>query len=307
MIEVKNLTKKFGQIEAVSNISFEIEKGEIVAFLGPNGAGKTTTMKILTCFMRPTNGEVKISGYDIYDNPMEIKRKIGYLPENNPLYLNMRAIDYLKFVGKLKDLKGKELDDAIKRVSIQCGIEHVLKRTIGNLSKGYRQRVGLAQAIINDPPILILDEPTSGLDPNQRIEIRELIKELGKEKTVILSTHILPEAETTCNRILIIHKGKIVADGTKEELTKSDENKKVYVTIKEKENQFVNILSEIEEIKKWEKVSSVENLITFELETNEDLKVKEKIYLKCVENNIIIVELKTVAITLEELFKKLTQ
>ncbi len=307
MIDVKNLTKRFGQIEAVSNISFFIEKGEIVAFLGPNGAGKTTTMKILTCFMRPTEGDVKINGYDIYDNPMEVKKSIGYLPENNPLYLNMKVIDYLGFIGKLKDLSGKELKKAIEKVSEQCGISHVLNRKIENLSKGYRQRVGLAQTIINDPPILILDEPTSGLDPNQRIEIRELIKKLGEEKTVILSTHILPEAESTCNRILIIHKGKIVADGTKEQLTGKDDLKKVFATFKGNEEKFIEILKTIEEVKNFKKAGEFNSLKTYEIDTYEDLKVKEKIFINCSENNIILLELKTEEITLEQLFKKLTQ
>ncbi len=308
MIEVKNLTKKFGNIEAVSNISFSIKKGEVVAFLGPNGAGKTTTMKILTCFMRPTFGEVKIADFDIYDNPIEVKKNIGYLPENNPLYLNMKVKDYLKFVGKLKDVSSNKLKEAIDKVAQQCGITHVLNRTIGNLSKGYRQRVGLAQAIINDPPILILDEPTSGLDPNQRIEIRDLIKELGKEKTVILSTHILPEAESTCNRILIIHKGKIVADGTKEELTKKDDNKKVFVSIKGDENKFIEILKQIDEVEAFSKLKKLDNnIITFEIITNNDLKTKEKIFISCSENGLIILDLITEQVTLEQIFKRLTQ
>ncbi len=307
MIEVKNLTKRFGKIEAVSDISFSIEKGEIVAFLGPNGAGKTTTMKILTCFMRPTEGDVKVGNYDIYDNPMDVKRSIGYLPENNPLYLNMRVIDYLNFVGSLKDVKGKNLKNAIEIVSEQCGITDVLYRRIGNLSKGYRQRVGLAQAIINDPPILILDEPTSGLDPNQRIEIRDLIKKLGKEKTVILSTHILSEAESTCNRILIINKGKIVADGKKEELAKKGDEVKIIIQIKGDRDKFTEILSSMEEVSSFNKLAEIGELVTFEVLTKKDIEFKEKIFHKCVENNFIIYELKTIEASLEELFKNLTQ
>ena len=306
MIEVKNLTKRFGSIEAVSDISFSIEKGEIVAFLGPNGAGKTTTMKILTCFMRPTNGEIKVGDFDIYDDTMNVKRAIGYLPENNPLYLNMRVIDYLKFVGNLKDVKGSDLDKALEKVVTQCGLKNVMYRKIQNLSKGYRQRVGLAQAIINDPPILILDEPTSGLDPNQRIEIRELIKKLGKEKTVILSTHILPEAESTCNRILIIHRGKIVADGKKEQLAKS-EKVKIIVQIKGEKDKIEEILKEIEEISLFTLKTTVENIFTYEIECVDDLNVKEKIFFKCAENSLIIYEMKTIEATLEELFKNLTQ
>ncbi len=307
MIEVKNLVKKFGPIEAVSNISFSIEKGEIVAFLGPNGAGKTTTMKILTCFMRPTEGDVKVGDFDIYDNPMDVKRSIGYLPENNPLYLNMRVIDYLKFVGSLKDVKGNKLKSAIEKVSEQCGIKDVLFRKIANLSKGYRQRVGLAQAIINDPPILILDEPTSGLDPNQRIEIRELIKKLGKEKTVILSTHILPEAESTCNRILIIHKGKIVADGKKEELAKHGEEVKIIIQIKGSEEKVEEIFNQIPEITSFNKLAEFPETVTYEISTKDEISTKENIFFKCVENNLIIYELKTIETTLEDLFKNLTQ
>ena len=307
MIEVKNLTKKFGEIEAVSDISFSIEKGEVVAFLGPNGAGKTTTMKILTCFMRPTEGEVKVADFDIYDNPMDVKRAIGYLPENNPLYLNMRVIDYLKFVGSLKDLKGENLKRSIDKVSDQCGITNVLYRKIGNLSKGYRQRVGLAQAIINDPPILILDEPTSGLDPNQRIEIRELIKKLGEEKTVILSTHILPEAESTCNRILIIHKGKIVADGTKEELAKKDDKIRIIVEIKGNTEKIEEVIKNIEEIVSFKLLSQTEATATYEISTENEIKVKEKLFNLCAENGLIIYELKTLETTLEDLFKNLTQ
>ena len=307
MIEVKNLTKKFGSIIAVSDISFSIQKGEIVAFLGPNGAGKTTTMKILTCFMRPTDGEVKIGDYDIYDNPMDVKRSIGYLPENNPLYLNMRVIDYLNFVGRLKDIKGRKLQSAIEMVTEQCGIKEVLFRKIANLSKGYRQRVGLAQAIINNPPILILDEPTSGLDPNQRIEIRELIKKLGEQKTVILSTHILPEAESTCNRILIIHKGKIVADGKKEELAKKGDEIKIIIQIKGKKEKIDAVLGEIEEILNYRSIIELPDAVTYEINTREEIITKEKIFHKCIENNLIIYELKTIEVTLEDLFKNLTQ
>ncbi len=250
---------------------------------------------------------MKVVNYDIYDNPMDVKRSIGYLPENNPLYLNMRVIDYLNFVGCLKDVKGKNLKNAIEIVSEQCAITDVLYRRIGNLSKGYRQRVGLAQAIINDPPILILDEPTSGLDPNQRIEIRDLIKKLGKEKTVILSTHILSEAESTCNRILIINKGKIVADGKKEELAKKGDEVKIIIQIKGDKDKFTEILSSMEEVSSFNKLAEIGELVTFEILTKKDIEFKEKIFQKCVENNFIIYELKTIEASLEELFKNLTQ
>ena len=219
-IIVENLTKQYGPQKAVDDISFKVDTGEILGFLGPNGAGKTTTMKIITCFMAPTNGDVKVNDVSIHSNQEEIKRKIGYLPENNPLYYDMPVLEYLDFVGELQGIEKNKIQNRIAEMVHVCGLNDEKHKKIGELSKGYRQRVGLAQAMIHDPEILILDEPTTGLDPNQIIEIRKLIRHIGKEKTVILSTHILPEVEATCDRILIINKGKIVADGTSETLRK---------------------------------------------------------------------------------------
>jgi ABC-2 type transport system ATP-binding protein len=308
MIEVKNLSKYYGSITAINDISFNISQGDIIGFLGPNGAGKTTTMKILTCFMRPTKGSVKIGGYDIYDAPIEVKKLIGYLPESNPLYYDMKVINYLKYIGKLKELSDKDLNKQIDSVIDKCGLEEVFNRKIGNLSKGYKQRVGLAQAIISDPPILILDEPTSGLDPNQIIEIRELIKDLGKEKTVILSTHILPEVETTCNRIIIINNGRLVADGTKEELSRAKEDVYNFIlSVKYSDEEKVkNVLDKIEEIKHIKLMNKVKNILTFEIETGQIKDINEKIFFKCVENNFIIYEFKKVEYSLEDIFKNLT-
>ena len=215
-ISVKNLTKKFGEQMAVDDISFEVKTGEILGFLGPNGAGKTTTMKIITCYMPPTAGIVEIDGFDIFHHSMEVRKKIGYLPEMNPLYHDMNVLDYLEYSAQLHGLRGPAAHQRIREMVHVCGLESVRHKDIGEMSKGFRQRVGLAQAMIHEPDVLILDEPTSGLDPNQIVEIRNLIKHLGRAKTVILSTHILTEVQATCDRVLIINDGRIVADGSPE-------------------------------------------------------------------------------------------
>lgn len=212
MISVQDLTKVYGEQRAIDHINFEIGAGEIVGFLGPNGAGKTTTMKILTCFMAPTSGNVTVDEFNIFDHGLDIRRKIGYLPEHNPLYLDMYVHEYLRFVGKLYGLKKQDLEDRVQDVVIRTGLHVEQHKKIGMLSKGYRQRVGLCQAMIHDPDILILDEPTTGLDPNQIVEIRSLIKEIGREKTIIFSSHILAEVEAIADRVIIINKGQIVAD-----------------------------------------------------------------------------------------------
>jgi ABC-2 type transport system ATP-binding protein len=213
MITVKDLTKTYGIQNAIDGISFQIGAGEIVGFLGPNGAGKTTTMKIITCFMPPTSGTVEVDGLNIHEHSLEIRKRIGYLPEHNPLYLDMYVHEYLRFVGRLYHLKSASLGKRIAEIIDMTGLGREQHKKIGMLSKGYRQRVGLSQALIHDPDILILDEPTTGLDPNQIVEIRSLIKEIGKSKTVIFSTHILPEVEAIANRAIIVNKGKMVADG----------------------------------------------------------------------------------------------
>ncbi len=214
MIEVRNLTKDYGANRAIADVTFTVPTGQILGFLGPNGAGKTTTMKIITGFMPPTEGQVLVDNMDAIDHSLEVRRKIGYLPENTPLYTDMDIIGYLTFVQRLRGLPKSEHAVRTKRMIELCGLGEMLKKDIGELSKGYRQRVGVAQAMIHDPEILILDEPTVGLDPNQIVEIRDLIKELGRAKTLILCTHILPEVDATCDRVLIINRGKIVADGS---------------------------------------------------------------------------------------------
>lgn len=211
MIKVKDLSKRYARNLAVDRISFEVQKGEIVGFLGPNGAGKTTTMRILTCFLPPTSGEATVAGFDVLEQPLEVKKRIGYLPETPPLYPEMDTTEYLQFVGQLKGLRGSELSKRVQYASERCAIADVGKKLIGKLSKGYRQRVGLAQAIIHNPEVLILDEPTAGLDPKQINETRDLIKGLAGDHTIILSTHILPEVEQTCEQVIIINKGTLVA------------------------------------------------------------------------------------------------
>src|SRR5712692_5669219 len=219
MIKVEGLTKRYARTIAVDDISFEVEKGQIVGFLGPNGAGKTTTMRVLTCFLPPTAGTAQVAGFDVLEQPLEVKKRIGYLPETPPLYPDMEVSEYLTFVGKLKGLASLDVPKRVKDVCERCAITDVSAKLIGKLSKGYRQRVGLAQAILHNPDVLILDEPTSGLDPKQIIETRELIKGLGGEHTIVLSTHILPEVSMTCGRVVIINKGRVVAEDTPESLT----------------------------------------------------------------------------------------
>lgn len=219
MIEVVNVVKRYHQLVAVSDISFKVEKNEVLGFLGPNGAGKSTTMRMLTGFMPATSGKIAVAGFDVFEQPLEVKRRVGYLPEVPPLYEDMDAVNYLLFVGRLKSLTGKKLRQEVDRVIETCGVKEVRTRRIGNLSKGFRQRIGLAQALLNDPDVLILDEPTIGLDPNQIVEIRSLIKRLSENHTVILSTHILPEVVQICKRVVIIHRGRIVANDTLDHLT----------------------------------------------------------------------------------------
>src|SRR5216110_2215145 len=216
MIKVEGLTKRYARTLAVDDISFEVEKGQIVGFLGPNGAGKTTTMRVLTCFLPPTSGTANVAGYDVIEQPMEVKKRIGYLPETPPVYPEMEVSEYLNFVGRLKGIPSVDIGRRVDEVMGRCAVGDVRNKLIGKLSKGYRQRVGLAQAIIHNPDVLILDEPTSGLDPKQIIEIRQLLRSLAGNHTIILSTHILSEVESTCERVLIITKGKLVATDTVE-------------------------------------------------------------------------------------------
>lgn len=229
MIEVRNLTKRYGDLVAINDISFTAAKGEILGFLGPNGAGKTTTMRVITGYMPASTGTVKVAGFDIFNDSYEVRKRIGYLPENPPLYLEMTVSSYLRFAGKIRGIPRAELDDAIDRVLLKCGLTDVHGRVVGHLSKGFRQRVGLAQALIHDPAVLVLDEPTIGLDPRQIIGIRQLIRDLSGDRTVILSTHILPEVAQLCQKVVIINRGRIAVEGNQAELTRNAPLEQVFL------------------------------------------------------------------------------
>ena len=279
MIKVKNLKKYFGSVKAVDDISFEIKKGEIVGFLGPNGAGKTTTMKILTCYMLATEGKAEISGMEVKDSSVEIRKKIGYLPENTPLYDELNVLEYLQYLAEMHDIPKSKRNERLKEVLESCGLKEKVREEIGNLSKGYRQRVGLAQALIHDPAILILDEPTTGLDPNQVVEIRNLIKKIGQKKTIILCSHILPEVEATCNRVIIIHQGKIVGEGSPEELSRAASSKaKIYLEVEGNANGAITRLKTLEGISRINKLSSKEKGVgRLVVETETDLDLRKKL------------------------------
>lgn len=306
-IRVTNLTKKYGTQRAVDNISFEVKTGEILGFLGPNGAGKTTTMKILTCYMAPSDGTVMIGNYSIHENADEIKRNIGYLPENNPLYHDMLMLEYLEFVAKLHGVPKEKIPNRIAEMVAVCGLNVEKHKSIGELSKGYRQRVGLAQALIHDPQILILDEPTTGLDPNQIVEIRKLIREIGKEKTVILSTHILPEVEATCDRILIINNGKIVADGTSEILRKQAQGQemlKIEITDAADKGEVIEALQSLETVAMVDPFE--ENEKAFIINSKLDMSSKRNIFNLCVEKKWLLSEMTPIETKLEDVFRELT-
>jgi ABC-2 type transport system ATP-binding protein len=229
MIEVRNLTKRYGDLVAIRDISFTADKGQILGFLGPNGAGKTTTMRVITGFMPASSGTVKVAGFDIFEDTYEVRRRIGYLPENPPLYTDMTVISYLRFAARIRGIARNELDDAVDRVLLKCGLADVNGRVVGHLSKGFRQRVGLAQALIHDPSVLVLDEPTIGLDPKQIIDIRQLIRELSGDRTVILSTHILPEVAQLCQKVVIINNGRIAVEAPLAELTRNAPLEQVFL------------------------------------------------------------------------------
>ncbi|RMF92274.1 MAG: ATP-binding cassette domain-containing protein [Candidatus Schekmanbacteria bacterium] len=308
MIEIDSISKYYGDVCAVDNVSFKIKKGEILGLLGPNGAGKTTTLRILTCFMKPTSGNIKVKDYNIYDNVLEIKKLIGYLPEAAPIYPDMLVYDYLSFVAAVREIDPKERDNRIKKLSRLCAISDVMHKSINELSKGYKQRVGLAHAMMNNPEILVLDEPTSGLDPNQIIEIREIIKEIGKEKTVILSTHILSEAEATCDRIVIINKGKIVADGSTNEIKQKSGNESMLnITLQncnfeEAEKAFVSLAGVEKVLLKNEDNGTVD----LQLNIKKDTDIRADVYNIIKERNWILLEFYRETRTLETIFRELT-
>lgn len=309
MIEVKNLNKKFGTSKILENISFSVNKGEILGFLGPNGAGKSTTMKIITSFWPASSGKVLIDGVDVSENSLETRKKIGYLPENVPLYDEMRVFEYLKFVADVRGIDKNYQKEAITKASEACGLSKVLRKPIDELSKGYRQRVGLAQAIIHEPDILILDEPTTGLDPNQIVEIRDLIKKIGKEKTVIFSTHILSEVSATCDRVIIINDGKIVGEGKPDELIKKAKQKElIFLSLKANKERAFEVLKNVEGVEKIEpKEGETENVVAFDIEPKEGIDIRESLSLATMKNNWPILELSRKKTSLEDVFRELTK
>jgi ABC-2 type transport system ATP-binding protein len=305
-IRIENLTKKFGGQRAVDSISFEVKTGEILGFLGPNGAGKTTTMRMITNFINPSEGSITVGGMNLADTPDEIKKHIGYLPENNPLYQDMPVIDYLEFVGGLQGIPKEDLPMRVVEMIRVTGLNDEKHKKIVELSKGFRQRVGLAQALIHDPEILIMDEPTSGLDPNQIAEIRKLIRELGREKTVILSTHILPEVEATCDRILIINRGRIVADGTSENLRKQATGQEILKTRIE-DGEADAIFEALQDLSSVTIVDfSDRQHNRFEITANPGSDTAKEIFKLCVKNKWTLTELIPFETKLEDIFRELT-
>lgn len=305
-IIIENFTKKYGAQRAVDNISFRVKTGEVLGFLGPNGAGKTTTMKAITTFLTPTEGKIHVGNFSVTEKSEEVKKHIGYLPENNPLYHDMPMIDYLDFVARLQGIEKSRVKERILEMIRVCGLEEEKHKKIGELSKGYQQRVGLAQAMIHDPEVLILDEPTSGLDPNQIVEIRELIKKIGKEKTVILSSHILAEVEATCDRIMIINKGKIVADGSSAELRKHSQGREIIRTVIE-DGEAKDIFNALQSLESVESVEFIdENKNTFEIQSTPEKSSARSLFKLCVDKGWTITEMTPVETKLEDIFRDLT-
>ena len=310
-IAVRNLTKLYGTEKAVNDISFDVKTGEILGFLGPNGAGKTTTMKIITCYMPPTSGMVEVEGLDIAEHSFEVRKKIGYLPEMNPLYLDMNVVEYLEYSARLHGLKNPLLRSRLKEMIDVCGIADERHKDVGELSKGFRQRVGLAQAMIHDPEVLILDEPTSGLDPNQIVEIRNLIRQLGRAKTVVLSTHILSEVQATCDRVIIINEGTIVADGTLEQLQQDFRgSEKISLELKASTTNAMTAMypkfKDILHVESVEYGGQEGDVHKFSILTEKGFDIREEIFRRAVSEGCVLMEMSRKATSLEEVFRKLT-
>jgi len=305
-IVVENISKHYGSQKAVDEVSFTVKTGEILGFLGPNGAGKSTTMKAITCYLAPNEGDIRVGGLSIHEAPESIKSKIGYLPESNPLYVDMPVIEYLKFIAEIHGVARDKINGRIREMVEVCGLEGEKHKKIGELSKGYRQRVGLAQALIHDPEVLVLDEPTTGLDPNQIVEIRELIRKIGREKTVILSSHILAEVEATCDRILIINKGKIVADGTSGELRKKAEGREILrVGIENGEvNEVFKALQGLDGVDLVSFVTKSDGL--YEVQSKASRSSKREVFKLCVDRGWYLTELTPTETKLEDIFRELT-
>lgn len=307
MIEVKSLRKNYGNFEAVKDISFTVEKGEIVGLLGPNAAGKTTIMRVLTCFLPKTAGDVKVCGYDVEEEPLEVRKHIGYLPESTPLYYDMTVQCFLQFASEIKGVAPRERNNEVGRVMETAGVDNVKGRLIANISKGYKQRVGVAQSLLGDPELLILDEPTTGLDPKQIIEVRNLIKNLAEKHTVILSSHILPEVSATCGRIIILHEGRIVAIDTQEKLSERlKKSAELSLEIKGVEEKVLEGLKKIKGVRGVAAAQKKDTIVSYRVDTETHVDCREDIFMFCAQNNFPILEMKMQELSLEEIFLKLT-
>jgi ABC-2 type transport system ATP-binding protein len=308
MIRVESLTKRYAGVTALSDVSFEVKTGEIVGFLGPNGAGKSTTMRILTGFIPASAGRVEVAGFDVFEDSLEVRRRVGYMPENNPLYVDMRVNEYLKFRARLKGVPRGERRERIQEVGEMCGLEEVQARVIGQLSKGYRQRVGLADALLAEPDLLILDEPTIGLDPVQIRQVRQLIKDLGKRHTILLSSHILPEVEMTCNRVIIIHRGKILASDTPEHLTKSlQAGGAVNIEVRAPVNELTVKLQALDGVEKVEIKEGEDGFVRVTVPARAGADPRAAIFNLAASSGWTLRELSRTRTTLEDIFVQVTR
>ena len=307
MITVENLSKRYATKTAIEGMSFQVEKGEILGFLGPNGAGKTTTMRIITGYMPASEGTVRVDGYDVFDNPLDVRRRIGYLPENPPLYLEMTVMGYLRFVAKIKGVPKDKIPQEVARVMERASIADVKERIIAKLSKGYKQRVGIAQALLNDPPVLILDEPTIGLDPKQIHEVRELVKDLAGQHTVVLSTHILPEVEQTCHRVIIIDRGKIVAVDTPQNLRlQLQGGERVSLEVQGPASEIISKLKAMPGVVNVQKIAENDSRHRFQVEGELRKDIRNDLARTIVQNGWGLYELQSATMSLEDIFLKLT-
>jgi ABC-2 type transport system ATP-binding protein len=309
MINVEELTKSYAGFRAIDRINFQVNKGEIVGFLGPNGAGKSTTMRILSCFMPATSGRVSVAGFDVFEQSNEVRKRVGYMPESNPLYTEMRVNEYLQYRARLKQVPRKQRRDRVERVKEQCGLKEVEKKIIAHLSKGFKQRVGLADSLVHDPELLILDEPTIGLDPHQIRQVREMIKSLGKQHTILLSTHILPEVEMTCNRVIIIHKGRIVASDTPQNLTQT--LKSGGATILEVKSASAEAIEKqlraLPGVDRIHAEPTDNGYVRCSIHPASNTDLREPVFEKAMANQWVIRELSRQRLSLEDIFVELTR
>ena len=307
MIEVQGLTKRYGRTTAVDDLNFSVRRGEILGFLGPNGAGKTTTMRVLTCYLPPTLGKVTVAGYDVMEQPLEVKKRVGYLPETPPLYTDMGVREMLGFAARIKGVPRRQVKQRVEMAAEKTAVTDVLQKIVGHLSKGYRQRVGLAAALIHEPEVLVLDEPTAGLDPKQIIETRKLIQSLAGNHTIILSTHILPEAAHTCNRVMIINKGKLVAEDTPENLTARLQGfETMKLLVEGPPEQIQETLTRVEGVNHVAHMPALDGRVEFSVETSPGHDARKELARAVVESGWGLLELRPMGMSLEEIFLKLT-